>query len=292
MGTFKGYFDESGEDEAPHNAVAFCGYVGTLDSWRNFESEWERALAENQAPYLRMKELQNPRGPLARFAGKENQVHCAKLLGDLIGVIARSGLTCAGSLIRLPDLKEFNAEYRMNLEALPLAIYATMGELYQLYPDDTLELIADRLDEPEKTFATAVEYSKSYVFYDASEKVRWSSLKGEHTFRNIRPIQAADFVAWEARKEHERKDGWWRHHKRGLAAENWHISEGMWLGRQGKPWPNHRRSFFELASAAEIHAGVIDYDFLCKHHREIRRGVWTKEGRLNWWKSLWAEQSS
>lgn len=280
MGAFKGYFDESGDDGAQHNALAFCGYVGTVDQWKDFEREWGKVLADNEAPYLHMKELNNPHGKLARFAGKENQDARKKLLGDLISVIAKSGFTCAGSLIRLPDLKDFNAEYKINLEALPLAIYATMGELYMLYPDAMLELIADRMDEPEKTIATAVEYSKSYVFYDASKNMSWLPLKGEQTFRNVLPIQAADFVAWEARKEHERKNGWWKEHKRGLSVNDWVMSQGMWLGRQGKSWPDQRKSFFELASAVKINAGVIDYDFLCKHHNEIRRGVWSKQGRM------------
>jgi hypothetical protein len=122
--------------------------------------------------------------------------------------------------------------------------------------------------------------------------MRWSSLKGDYTFKNVRPFQAADFVAWESRKEHERKNGWWKDHKRGLDANDWTTNQGIWLGRQGKPWHDHRRSFFELASSVKIHAGVIDYDFLCKHHREIRHGVWTKQGRLEFWKAVWMEQSS
>jgi hypothetical protein len=87
--------------------LAFCGYVCTIDGWKAFEDEWQKALDENGAPYLHMKELHDPKGPLARFAGKENQEACSKLLGDLIGVIAKSGLTCAGSLIRLPEPQLF-----------------------------------------------------------------------------------------------------------------------------------------------------------------------------------------
>lgn len=293
MGAFKGYFDESGKDTEAHNALAFCGYISTLDGWKAFETAWQRALDENGAPYLHMKELHDPKGRLAKFAGKENQEHCKKLLSDLIEVIATSGLSCVGSLIRLPDLKDFNAEYGMNLEALPLAMYATMGELHMLYPLDTLELVCDRLDGAEKIIATAVEYSASFVRYDASEKVRWTSLKGDHSFRNVLPIQAADFVAWEARKEHERKNEWWRDTKRGLLADDWVNSQVGWSLGRGKPWPDQRISFFNLASATKIHAGVIDYDFLCRHHNEIRHRVWTMEGRREWWRAkILAQQSS
>jgi hypothetical protein len=292
MGAFKGYFDESGKDADPHNAVAFCGYVTTVDGWKAFETAWAKALADNGAPYLHMKELHDPKGPLAKFAGKNNQAACKKLLADLIEVVATSGLTCAGSLIRLPDLKEFNAEYGMNLEALPLAMYATMGELHMIYPLDTLELICDRLDDAERIVATAVEYSASFVRYNASENMRWSSLKGQHSFRNVLPIQAADFVAWEARKEHERKNAWWKEHKRGLKPTDWMLHQGMWLGQQGRAWPDHRRSFFELSSAVKVHAGVIDYDFLCTHHNDIRNRVWTMEGRREFWRAALAKQSS
>jgi hypothetical protein len=292
MGTFKGYFDESGNDTEQHNALAFCGYVNTIDGWRKFEAAWQKALDDNGAPYLHMKELHDPNGPLAKFAGKKGQEACKKLLSDLIGVIRGSGFSCAGSLVRIPDLREFNKRHGTNLEALPLAIYATIGELFLLYPQDTLELIADRMDESEKTFATAVEYCESYIYYNSSEKMRWLSLKGDNSFRNVLPIQAADFLAWEARKEHERKNGWWKDHKRGLHESKWQMSQGMWLGRQGKAWPDHRTSFFKLATAVKIHAGVIDYDFLHKHHYEIRHRVWTKAARLDWWRAVWADQSS
>jgi hypothetical protein len=292
MGAFKGYFDESGQDAPAHNALAFCGYVTTIDGWKAFEDAWDAALKANGAPYLHMKELHDPKGPLAKFAGKENQDACKNLLADLIKVIATSSLTCAGSLVRLPDLREFNAEYEMNLEALPLAMYATMGELHMLYPLDTLELICDRLDDAERIIAKGVEYSASFVRYNASENMRWSSLKGQHSFRNVLPIQAADFVAWEARKEHEKKNIWWKNKKRGLEPNDWLANQGMWLGSQGKSWPDHRRSFFELSSAVKVHAGVIDYDFLCKHHNEIRHRVWTMEARREWWRGVFRKPLS
>lgn len=277
MGAFKGYFDESGKDTTQHNALAFCGYVGSVDGWTAFEAAWTKALADNGAPYLHMKELQQPGGELAAFAGKANERARSKLLGDLISVIAQSGLTCAGSLIRLPDLREFNAEYGMNIEALPLAMYATMGELYKLYPDDTLELVVDRLDKPERIIATAAEYASSLIVYDPSRKMRWIPLKGDEGFKSVIPIQAADFVAWEGRKEHERKNGWWQNFKRGLEVDDWFLNQAIWLGNQGKPFPNHRFSFHSLSNATKIHAGVIDYDFIVKHHREIRREIWTVE---------------
>ena len=291
MGIFKGYFDESGKDTTAHNALAFCGYVTTADGWKAFEEAWDRALKANGAPYLHMKELQQPQGALAAFAGKKNDTARKKLLSDLIAVIGNSQLTCAGSLIRLPDLREFNANHGLNIEPLPLAMYATMGELHKIFPDDTIELVIDRLDKPEHIIATAAEYAGSYVGYDPGEKMSWLPLKGDNSFRNVLPIQAADFVAWEARKEHERKNDWWGSVKRGLSVQEWWMSQAMWSLYRGKSWPDQRISFFSLANATKIHAGVIDYDFICQHHK-TRRGVWTIQGRKEYWKKRVLEQSS
>jgi hypothetical protein len=276
MGAVKGYFDESGDDGAPHNALAFCGYVCTHDGWEAFENEWRKALAENEAPYLHMKELQNPTGRLARFAGNENQERCKTLLMDLVSVIEKSKLVGVGSLIRLPDLREFNAKNELNLAPLPLVIYATMLELYRLHPDDTLELVVDRLDKPELTIAIAVEYASSHWSQDVSEVMSWLPLKGDNSFRNVLPIQAADFAAWEARKDHERKNEWWKNNKRGLDSDEWVSNETAWLQSQGKTWPDHRKSFSAILRAAKINAGVLDYDALCKIH-EARRSVWSSE---------------
>lgn len=292
MGAFKGYFDESGKDTAPHNALAFCGYVCTVDGWKAFEDAWQTSLDANDVPYLHMKELQcDPHSPLAKFAGKENQDACAKLLGDVTKVIASSGLTCAGALIRLPDLKEFNARFGLNLQALPLAMYLTMNELYRLFPNGQLELIVDRLEEPEKTIALAVDYAASHVHDDVSELMSWFPLKGVEYSKNIPPIQAADFVAWEARKEHELKNDWWTTKNRGLPIGEWIPSMTAWLQERGKSWPGHRRSFAGLTKATKIHASVFDYDALCKLH-EARHGVWTIEARDRYrWKQV-SERSS
>jgi len=291
MAAFRSYFDESGKDTTAHNALAFCGFVTTIDGWKEFEGAWKAALDANGAPWLHMKELQDPNGCLAAFAGKQNEAARNKLLGDLIKVIAGADLSCVGSLIRLPDLREFNAENGMNIEPLPLAMYATMGQMHQLYPNDNIEAIVDRLDKPEAIIATAVEYAASYIAYDPGEKISWTPLKGSDSFRNVLPIQAADFVAWEARKEHERKNGWWKDVKRGKAHTDWLLSEMIWLGNQGLPYPNHRMSFSVLANAIKIHAGVIDYDFITKHHREIRHEIWTVEAKERYRKALFLGKS-
>lgn len=292
MGAFKGYFDESGKDTEAHNALAFCGYVTTIDGWMAFEAAWQQALDQNCARYLHMKELQKPDGVLGAFAGKEGETARNKLLGDLIDVIAQSELVGAGSLIRLADLREFNREFGLNIEPLPLAMYATMGELHKLFPSDNIEVVVDRLDKAEQIIATAIEYASSYVAYDPGEKISWTPLKGQDSFRNVLPIQAADFAAWEARKDNESKNGWWEANKRGLPIEKWIVDQGMWLGRQGKSWPNHRISFANLAAAKKTHAGIIDYDFIKKHHLEIRHGVWTVEARDRYWRERVLGRSS
>jgi hypothetical protein len=230
-----------------------------------------------------MKELQNPTGPLARFAGEENQAQCKQLLSDLVSLINSSNLTCVGGLIRLPDLQEFNSHNHLRLSAVSLSMYATMVETYRLFSHDIVELIVDRMDKAEQYIAKSIEYSDSRRNHmHISQHCSWLPLKGCDTFRNVKPIQAADFVAWEARKEHERKNEWWKNHKRGLSFEESLEHQKSWLSEQRKIWPDHRKSFSGLVTT-KIHAGVIDYDALCGLH-EARRGAWSYEDRDRLWK--------
>jgi hypothetical protein len=35
--SLKGYLDESGKDTTEHNALAICGYICTVEGWKDFE---------------------------------------------------------------------------------------------------------------------------------------------------------------------------------------------------------------------------------------------------------------
>jgi hypothetical protein len=56
--TYRGTFDDSGDEDDPyHTCASLGGYVGPVDAWNDFETEWQSVLDEFDISYLHMKEF-------------------------------------------------------------------------------------------------------------------------------------------------------------------------------------------------------------------------------------------
>jgi len=177
MADFIGYLDDSGDDGGRHNAVVIAGYLAPQDAWYRFECGWRAALQKLQVPYFHMKEIAKPTGCLAKFSGKQNEPARSAFFQDLIQVIKDAGLTGVGALVRLPDLRDFNTEKSLHLEAMPLALYGCMAELYSVHRDETIELVLDRFDKAPRAVEVATEYARSHWSDDASQNIRFTFLQ-------------------------------------------------------------------------------------------------------------------
>ncbi len=276
MAAFKGYFDDSGKDDDAH-CVVIAGFVGDNAAWEIFEEKWLAVLRALEIPYMHMKEISDPKSPLHKFCGSENEVARNFLFANLIGAILRAKLWAFGALVRLPDLRQFNLERGRDVRAVPLALYGCMKEIALKEFPELVEGVIDRIDKPEKQIATAVEYAETDPYKIVSDNVTMLPLKGNLSFKNVLPIQAADFLAWEIRKNHLQLSEWWNTEDRGKddpvkAA----MSQIQWMNKQGKTWPNQRASYTLLGHAAHPHGGVWDLDYLRRLDDE-RKGNWSSE---------------
>jgi hypothetical protein len=276
MTAFKGYFDDSGKDDAGHNCVVIAGFVGDNTAWEIFEARWAAALRLGDIPYMHMKEISDPNSPLHKFSGRENTDARNLLFSNLIGAVLRARLWAFGALVRLPDLKRFNLERTRQVQPVPLALYGCMNEIASKEFPEQVEGVIDRIDKPEKQIATAVEYAQSDPHKDASKNISMLPLKGSMSFKNVLPMQAADLLAWEVRKNHMRLSGWWETEERGESPAQAAISQIQWMRKQGKTWPNQRASFILLGNAAYPHGGIWDFDYLCGLD-DARGGIWCKD---------------
>jgi hypothetical protein len=68
VGMFQSFFDESGG--ADHGFITVCGWVASVERWRQFETEWKTMLVQFNVPYFHLKELSQSRGPYSKWFGK------------------------------------------------------------------------------------------------------------------------------------------------------------------------------------------------------------------------------
>lgn len=193
-------------------------------------------------------------------------------------MIGRSGLTGFNCLVRLQDLARFNAENRLDLQAYALAAYGCMLLVGEDYLGRPTELVFDHVEKVHSKLALAKAYAESDKLY--GPEGRFASIVVEglptiYTFREVPALQAADFWAWEYRKNHSRLEGWWSLPDRPQewGDEQWeHMSKWV-TDNFGTFEDATRKSLQELLKRTQIRPMIWDYTQLC-HANRARDGIW------------------
>jgi hypothetical protein len=90
-------------------------------------------------------------------------------------------------------------------------------------------------------------------------------------------MQAADFAAWEARRNVIMKDEFFRSEIARSSQRRSFLDYWIWLAeKEGEitiPPQTDRDSFRALNQASQIQGGVWDYRALCDEHKS-RGGIW------------------
>jgi Protein of unknown function (DUF3800) len=203
-----GYFDETGHSKDPtQRIVGMGGLLAPASKWETFESKWKRALREFDIPYFHMKEFAHSTDVFEDWKGRE--IIRRKLFGKLI--------------------KAMESAYPIPVGAtVPKDIYAATYNQYPGFPKDepyrhTLDLCVagviglrgamGSLDESEKVavvFSQHQEFRNHVLrYYEKITKeldpFRIISPVSFADMRDLVPLQAADIVAYELKKEHERR---------------------------------------------------------------------------------------
>ena len=122
------------------------------------------------------------------------------------------------SIVKLDDLNRFNKERNINVDALALNLFTCMIFAGQLFPktkkNKIVEMIIDKLEKPSIVINKAREYAKTdLLFSDDCKHIDLHPLHPYLSYKDVIPIQAADFLAWEARKDIDTKTNWWAKYK-------------------------------------------------------------------------------
>jgi hypothetical protein len=270
LAAIKGWFDDSRRE----NVCAVGGYAGADHRWEYFENNWPIMLAKHDVPYLHMKEAGNPTGVYAKWLpAQEHQEEWSAFLGDLADVISESRLVFFGSIVRVSHLEKFNREFRLALEAYPLAVYGCMMMVATEH-SETSELFFDHLEKAYSKIARAREYAESDRYAGQFERMATAPLPKTITFRELYALQAADFMTWEFRKHHEKVADWFDLADRPSGHdERWEHMQRWSIEKFQSPIPTPRKSVAALVEGNQIAPFIWDYDHLCEAQR-LRGGKW------------------
>jgi hypothetical protein len=270
MAALTGYLDDSHDG----SIFALAGYVGGERHWEVFEEQWGRVLDRYEVPYFHMKEFDDPGGPYKKWLPiKEHKRQVASFFGAVARAIGRSQLKGFGSIVRIKDLKRFNQRHGQNIEPYPLAAYGCMTWIGKANPDVVVSAIFDRCERITSRLKKATIYCESDIYYAGTTNlIQPIPLRKDVTFRKVRPIQAADFAAWEIRRHHLRQNDWWELEDRPRRASEVFLQLMEWSENKGL---QPRKSLEALLENAELPGVLWDYNTLCEAH-EARGGVWRK----------------
>jgi hypothetical protein len=271
----KGYADDSRKDG---HVWIVGGYAGHDLQWEEYESMWPMALANHDVPYFHMREFADPKGVYAKWhPPQDHQEQMADFFGGLTKVIGYCHLRPFFSIARIPDLARFNGETGANLEPYPLAAYGCMLMLAYEYEDEPIEIIFDHLEKVASKLKKATEYAEADRYNGKSlAKVLLAPLRKELTFRNVIPLQAADFFSWEVRKHHLKADDWFMLPNKPIDEDaRWEHFRAFHFKKTGTEQPTPRKSFAALVERTPPPRGIIwTYENLMQAHH-LRGGMWT-----------------
>jgi hypothetical protein len=273
MATLKGYADDS----RPGSIWVVAGYLGADHKWEAFDERWPKLLDKHQVPYFHMKEIGKPKGVYAKWHPlKDHQAEMAAFFNDMTAVIGECWLTGFYSIVRIDDLERFNAETGLHLLPYSLAAYGCLLMIANEYGDLTSEVFFDRVEKAHSKLSKAMEYAESDRYWgDGLKNVSLVPVQEGVTFRDLAPLQPADFFAWELQRNHLNNDEWHALPGRSLDEDKrWRDFQDWSRRKYGTEKPVGRKSLLSLMDRAAPVSGIIwDYDQL-RRANELRGGVW------------------
>jgi hypothetical protein len=277
MASIKGYADDS----RPNDRIwVVGGYAGHDLQWEQFEHDWPEMLEKHGVPYFHMREMGKPNGVYAKWHPfKEHQTEVAAFFADLTKVITDCWLRPYFAITRVKDLERFNAEHGLNLEPYSLAAYGCMLMIAKDHlRGATAEIVFDHVEKVTSRLARAFEYAETDSHYSEVHKmVVPLPLNKSLTFKDVIPLQAADFLIWEMQKHHlGRLEEWFLIPDKPTDPDARDAHMDQWsLEKFGVVRPPARKSLDVIVdNGAPPGAIVWDYDNIVSAHR-LRCGRWS-----------------
>jgi hypothetical protein len=273
------YAEDSGDEKDPqHKVVAVAAYMAELDQWKEFERGWREVLGDNHVPYLHMKEWWNTKTTIYKhlkdFPEKE-----ATFFRDLASIIGANIQFCATAIVRIPDLKRFNAESNRKLEAFPLGIYGCIIELRQQARHKDISIIIDRIVKPYRAIDLAEAYAKTDTYEDLKMgAISITPLKETESCKTVLPMQAGDWMSWELRKNFSERSTWEISQDEMNTQAGLYYAHKAWREKRteeiGKEPYDNRKSAWALFKASDQKGSLWDYTLIKAADRVRHKNGW------------------
>jgi len=205
------YFDESGTHQGSL-VTAIGGCVAREEQWAVFAPEWRQVLEDFKIPFFHSTDLANSR---KQFVGWDDVKKCS-LITELSRVMASYAKTAIAGLVVVNDYSTvpewarktaaFGNEYNFCFQ---MCVGLTMDWIDRLNPPmpegDQVAFTFDQLPKGEAITRDAYFHIKK--FRDPGDRMGALAFADS---KRLLPLQAADFIAYEAYKyidNQERKSG-------------------------------------------------------------------------------------
>jgi hypothetical protein len=224
MAVATAYFDES------ENGVAcvVTGLASTLDRWEAFERDWDRMLKKFKLSSLHTKDYVHSKNEFSSWKGDENKR--ALFAQRVIEILSRRCMTCIGIVMD-------RAAFRNTIAQDPLVSRYYVNE-YATASFMCLLLVGKWADK------CHFENAPNYIFDEGNAKrgdfdrayklMKGSPLERDNfgalafgSDKNISPIQAADFVAYETCKLYTDLDKGLKRFRRSMKSFMGHVNHDI-----------------------------------------------------------------
>ena len=177
---------------------------------------------------------------------------------------------CTQTTVLLDDLRRFNSDHDLELSAPALCVYGCLLGLQWTFPRGEIEAIFDKFEGAASAIGLAKDYLQSDVSAQPQPGDRENpflsiySLEKKDSWRNILPLQAADWLSWEMRKTCIDTKPWIEKKGHDLSID-WVRDFNRWAQRfyeeNGRSFRN-RKSFIALREANPPQGHIWNYEQL------------------------------
>jgi hypothetical protein len=200
----KSYFDESGKLQDPKiEAVAVAGFLSTPKKWSSFEKQWKPKLKKYGIKKgFHMADCENGK---EEFEGWTEQ-RKSDLINELIPIIKNCALFGVGAAMTTEDYIELTRKRSKGCSPYVedpyygssiYCFYTLVLEMRKKFPNKKASIIFDETDKEMEH--RAIDYYKWFKdTYEGGNKLVDLSYMSDI---DAVPLQAADFLAYETRKQ-------------------------------------------------------------------------------------------
>ena len=200
---------------------------------------------------------------------QEHEAERKAVFEDVTKIICDCYLRGFWSITRINDLNRFNSENGLSLDPYSLAAYGLLLVLATEYRDIDIDVVFDKVEKVDNKLAIARTYANSDGYHHGvCDKIITRPLGKKDTFRNVLPLQSADFLVGELQKSHQKVESWFDEGRQN-AIDEWSMQ------KFGTERPPAIKSLEAVMIGGAPAGGLVwDYKNLTQAHHH-RKGIWS-----------------